>query len=408
MSAIVSKETLPRTADVVIIGGGVNGASTAFQLAKRGAGKVVLVERRQLGAGASGKSGALVRTHYTNPHEARLAQESLQIFRHWDDAVGAGSPGFEATGFLQIVSPDDEANLRVNVTAMQELGIETSIVSAAELAEIEPLLRTDDLTYAAFEPNTGYADPNATLYGFAEAAANHGVAIHTNTEATAILRDGNGISGVETTAGTISTRTVLLAGGAWADRLLRPLDLDFGLIPIRVQVVVFRWPPAMDPRRRHRVVIDATQHSWFRVEGAASTLIGVETGTDRRADPEIYRESIDPDFIPAARAALATRMPVFAQATMRGGWCGMIMDSPDDRPIIDQVPSVPGLFVMAGDSGTSFKTSPAIGICLAEWIIDSAPKLADLTPFRSTRFAEGRPWKDDHAYHSDRELTISR
>jgi len=399
---------LPRTAEVVVIGGGVNGASTALQLAKRGVRDVVLLERRQLGAGASGKSGALVRCHYSNVHESRLTLESLRIFRHWQDEVGAGSPGFEATGFIQVVAPEDEAKLRANVAAQQAIGVETGVVSAADLREIEPLLRTDDLTFAAFEPSSGFANPNGTLYGFAAAAARRGVTICTDTEALAILRDGDRVSGVATRAGTIATRTVVLAGGAWADSLLPPLGLDFGLVPCRVQVVVFRWPPSVDARRRHRVVIDAIRHSWFMVEGTAGTLIGVELGVDRRADPNTYHEGVDEDFIAPARAALASRFPAFATATMRGGWAGMIMNSPDGHPIIDQPPSVPGLYVMAGDNGTSFKTSPAIGICLAEWITEGSPKLADLTPFRSTRFAEGKPWVDDTAYGDSRRLTISR
>src|SRR6266511_475647 len=145
MQQPVTTADLPRTAGVVVIGGGGNGASTAFQLTRRGVRNVVLLERRQLGAGASGKSGALVRCHYTNPHEARLTYESLQVFRNWNDEVGHGDPGFEPVGFIQVVAPEDEEHLRANVVTHQAIGIETAVVSADELREIEPLLRTDDL-----------------------------------------------------------------------------------------------------------------------------------------------------------------------------------------------------------------------------------------------------------------------
>jgi sarcosine oxidase subunit beta len=404
----VPADPLPRTAAVVVIGGGVNGASTAFQLTRRGVRDVVLLERRQLGAGASGKSGALVRCHYANPHEARLTHESLKVFRNWDEEVGHGSPEFEPAGFIQVVHPDDEEHLRANVAAHRAIGIETAVVSADELREIEPLLRVDDLTYGAFEPGSGYADPNATLYGFAAAARAGGATLCTDTEATAILRAGDRVVGVETNRGRIATDTVVLAGGAWADRLLRPLGLDFGLVPRRVQVVIFRRPPDVDPHRRHRVVIDASgAHVWFRPEGAAGTLVGGESGVDH-VDPDAYAESVDPDYVDRARKMLAHRFPAYGAATMRGGWAGMIMVSPDSHPIIDRIPSVRGLFCMTGDSGTSFKTSPAIGICLAEWVTDGEPKLADLSPFRSTRFAEGRPWVDAHAYRDTRHATVSR
>ena len=110
----------------------------------------------------------------------------------------------------------------------------------------------------------------------------------------------------------------------------------------------------------------------------------------------------------AGRAALVARFPAFAAATMRGGWAGTFMRSPDGHPIIDHVPSVSGLYCVAGESGTSFKTAPAVGICLAGWTLDGAPKLVDLTPFRSTWFAEGRPWIDENAYGDDRHRTVSR
>jgi sarcosine oxidase, subunit beta len=137
-------------------------------------------------------------------------------------------------------------------------------------------------------------------------------------------------------------------------------------------------------------------------------LIGAEYG-DRRVDPESFSETIDPGYVDHARKALAARFPIFANATMRGGWTGVYMQSPDTHPIIDKIPSVDGLFVMARDAGTSFKTSPAIGVCLAEWIVDGSPKLVDLTPFRSTRFAEGQPWIDEFAYDAEaEERTIAR
>lgn len=398
----------PATADVVVIGGGVNGASIAYQLAKRGAGNVVLVERRQLGAGATGKSGALVRAHYSNSPETHLTLESLKIFKSWDDEVGFGTPRFEETGFLRVVHPRDEAKLEANVEAQQALGGNTWIVSPEEIREIEPLMRTNDITCAAYEPGSGYADPNATLFGFVAAARRHGAVLLPNTEATRIVTDSDRVAGVETTAGTISTRTVVVAAGAYADRLLKPVGVDLGLFTRRAQVVVFRWPAEMDQQRRHAVVIDSTQHSWFRPEGAAGTLIGVEYGARDRHDPDTYNETVDDGYIDHARTALAARFPLFAQATMRGAWAGMFMHSPDDHPIIDHIPSVPGLFVMAGDSGTSFKTSPAIGICMAEWIMDGQASLVDLHPFRSTRFAEGQPWIDQNAYDSQIEQTISR
>jgi sarcosine oxidase subunit beta len=399
-------QSLPRTAQVVVIGGGVNGLSTAFQLARRGVRDVVVLEQRHLGSGATGKSGALVRCHYANVAEARLTHESLAIFRNWDDEVGAGSPGFSPIGFVQVVSPEHEDRLRQNVADQQRVGIDTRVVNREELRDIDPFLNTNDLTIAAFEPGSGYADPNATLHGFARAATKRGVRIFEETPATAIRTQGGRVSGVETPSGSIETDNVVVAAGSWADRVLKPLDIDLGLEPVRTQVVLFRWPAALEGRG-HRVVIDAINHAWLRPEGANCTLIGAERSV-LTADPDTLDESVDAATIPNSRRALAARYPIFANAIMRGGWSGTYMRSPDGHPIIDQIPAVPGLWMMAGDSGTSFKTSPAIGICLAEWIVDGSPRLVDLQPFRSARFAEDSPWLDATSYGDDRELTVSR
>lgn len=401
-----SPHYLPRTAGVVVIGGGVVGLSTAYQLARRGARDVIVLERRFLGSGASGKSGALVRCHYANVPEARLTQESQKIFRHWDDAVGAGSPGFSPIGFIQVVAPEHEDRLRANVAAQQAIGIDTRIVDRAELREIEPFLQTDDLTYAAYEPDSGYADPNATLQGFAAAARDLAARVFEEAPVTAIETTGGRVSGVRTPHGTIATETVVLAAGAWANRLLTPLGVDLGLEPVRTQVVLFRWPARMEGRG-HRVVIDAINRSWMRPEGTQCTLIGAERSV-LAADSDVLDESVDAPVIPTSQRALAARFPVFERAVMRGGWAGTYMRSPDGHPIIDHLSDVPGLWIMAGDSGTSFKTAPAIGVCLAEWIIDGAPRLVDLTPFRASRFAEGAPWLDEHSYGDDRRLTVSR
>ncbi len=391
------------TAEVVVIGGGVNGASIAYHLAAAGLKDVVLVERAHLGSGASGKSGALVRMHYTNPYESKLAYESLKIFRNWGEIVG-GDCGFQPIGFFQVVAPEYEEQLRANVTDQQRIGIDTRVISAAEMKEIEPDADIDGLTYVAYEPESGYADPNATTYSFAKRAEELGVRVMTHTTVTGIRTEGDRVAGVDTTAGPIDASIVVLAGGAWADRLLTPLGLDLGLISYRSQVVIFRRP--FGSRGPRHVFIDTVANSWFRPEGDSGILIGAESG-GTGVNPDTFTETVDGDQVEMARNKLATRFPLAREATMRGGWAGMYMLSPDHHPIIDQPPSVPGLFIMAGDSGTSFKTSPAIGKCMSEWITGGEPKTADLTPFRASRFAEGKPWHDETNY-GYRNRTISR
>ncbi len=393
------------TADVVIIGAGVNGLSTAFRLAESGAGKIVVVERTAVAGGASGKSGALVRMHYTNAPESELAIKSLGVFQHWADIVG-GDCGWNPTGFLRITRPEHEEALRANVAVQQGLGINTQVVSAAEVATLAPMVRNDDFNIAAWEPESGYADPVATTYGFARRAAELGVAIRIQSPVTAINTEGGRVTGVTLAGGEeISAPVVVLTGGAWANDLLLPLGLDFGLAPQRIQVAVFHWSPELTG---HPVVIDAFHSSWLRQEGPAGTLIGVELG-EQGTDPHAFSEAIDAAEVERCRKALVSRIPTMAGTPMRGAWAGMIMMSPDGRPILDHLPEYPGLFCIIGDSGTSFKTAPAIGQAMAEWIVRGEPQLLDLAPFAAARFQDGRTWLHEHRYGPEEDhATISR
>jgi glycine/D-amino acid oxidase-like deaminating enzyme len=393
---------MTRTADVVVVGGGANGTSTAFHLTLLGARHVVLLERGQLAAGATGKSGALVRMHYTNETESRLALESLKVFRNFGEIVG-GDCGFEGVGFVQLVGHAHADALARNVARQQRLGIATRAITTAELGEILPGCAVHDVGAAAWEADSGFADPAATAFAFAEAARNRGASVETGVEVRRVLTDGGRVTGVETSAGRIAAPSVVIAPGAWASALLAPLGLDYGLTPHRIQVSIFRWPAGFS--RRHPAVIDAIHKAWWRPEGHASTLIGVELGAGH-GDPDTFDESVDEPYVASCRAALGARWPRLAHGPMRGGWAGMIMMSPDGRPIIDRL-GPDGLWGMLGDSGTSFKTSPAIGRCLAEWIVTGKPVTADLHPFRASRFAEGQPWHDEDNYGRER-LTISR
>jgi sarcosine oxidase subunit beta len=392
------------TADVVVIGGGVNGASTAYYLAKLGAGKIVLLERGTLASGATGKSGALVRMHYTNPHESKLAYESLKVFRNWADEVG-GDCGWQNPGFVQIVGEGYEGNLAANVADQQAIGINTRIVDHEELQVLFPGMYVDDIGAAAYEADSGWADPNQTTFAFAEVARRLGVEIRTGCEATRINSEHGRVTGVETSGGPIHSDTVVMATGVRTNALLEGLGLDFGLTPNRSAVAIFRWPETFQGPLP--VVIDAINDAWLRPESPVTALIGAESAS-YPGSVDSFDETISSEVVESARATLAKRFPAFENALMRGGWAGMYMMSPDHRPIIDQIPSIGGLYCMIGDSGSSFKTGPAVGKCLAEWIVIGEPQTADLAPFRSTRFAEGKPWTDESSNYGRRRRTISR
>jgi sarcosine oxidase subunit beta len=182
------------TADVVVVGAGVVGASVAFHLALRGVRNIVVCERRWPAAGATGKSGALVRTHYTNVPEARLAAASLPYFHHWSDLVGRGDCGFLRCGMVRIVAPAAESRLRANMEMLERLGVNTRILARAELAELVPGWNLDDVPFAAWEPESGCADPVGTTHGFLARAREVGAQVRLRTE----------VSGVEVNSGRVS------------------------------------------------------------------------------------------------------------------------------------------------------------------------------------------------------------
>lgn len=392
------------TADVVVIGAGANGCSTAFHLAQMGAGKVVVVEQGHLAYGASGKSGALVRTSYANEPETRLAVESINYFSNWGELVG-GDCGFQKIGLLTFTPPEYRDRLEARVAMHRELGVDAHLIRPEDARELDPSLFVDDVELVEYEPNSGFADPNATVFGFANAATARGVEFKLETRAERIVTAGGRVTGVETSAGPIATGNVVVAAGGWANKLFAPLGIDLGLVPIEAQVVVFRWAAERSPR--HLTYIDNINQSWMRPIDGNCTLIGSEGGVKLSPDPDAYPETVRADYIEQCRTALVKRVPAMRHSTMRGNWAGILMFSPDSRPIIDKLPQYEGLFCMTGDSGTSFKTSPAIGKCLAEWVTSGRATTVDLTPFRSTRFAEGKPWADDYDYGTDRK-TISR
>src|SRR5260370_10898800 len=203
------------TADVVVIGAGANGTSTAFHLARAGVKRVVVVERQYLGSGATGKSGALVRMHYTNEPEVRLAFESLEYFQHWQDMVG-GECGFQQPGLLVFTPPEYAAHLEANLAMMHRVGVNTRTISPQEAQELDPSLWTGDVTRVVYEPESGYADPNATIHSLARASMDLCVTFQFETEVTRALIDGERVKVVETTKGNILAPVVVGISGAWA------------------------------------------------------------------------------------------------------------------------------------------------------------------------------------------------
>jgi glycine/D-amino acid oxidase-like deaminating enzyme len=383
---------MERTADAVIIGAGVMGTSTAFQLVQRGVERVIVLEKSTVAAGSSGKSSALVRMHYTFLPEARLALASLRWFQEWHERVG-GNCGFTKTGFIRLVTPDKAHLLRKNVARLRDIGVNTALISGAELRQLDPGVTTSDVEVAAYEPDSGYADGYATAYAFMEAARRGGAALYQGVAVTGIRVQGGRVQGVETTAGDIATPLVISTAGPWSGPLLKRLGIDLSLVPSRHQVMILERPPEVPPP----LIYIAPHSLYFRPDAPGLTLVGYGPGQDG-VDPDNYRDAVDDDIKAQGATHIVQRYPAMQHAGMRRGYAGCYTMTPDGKMIVDRAPGIEGLYIGAGFSGTGFKISPAVGIALAELATQSQATTVDVAAFRATRFAEGRMLRAQFEY----------
>ena len=381
-------------ADVVVIGGGIVGVATAWALAERHAGRVLLLERNALGAGASGKSGALVRVHYTNPHDSKLALLSLDVWRQWSERVGGPSP-FSAVGFAQVVGPELVGALERNTERLREQGAETRVISAAELRALDPAARVEDVGAAAYEPHGGYCDALAAVRGFARRARQLGAVVAEGVEARAILADGGRVRGVRTSVGDVACGAVVNAAGAWSAALLQPLGIALPVRPKPIMTHFLAWPD--DAPRQHLVYIDAILGTYFRPDEGRYTLVGAPwPKTDIEPDAEPF--TVEAEATEAARRTVARRLPFLERATPSGGRHAFDGYSDDWHAILDRDAGLEGLYLATGMSGTGFKIAPAVGMALADLVTAGAARDLDLRPFRLARFAERDPIRSEVEY----------
>jgi sarcosine oxidase, subunit beta len=375
---------VPRSADVVVIGGGVHGASVAYHLARRRAGRVVLVERRFLASGPTGRSSALVRRFYAMDFLTRTGNTSADVFQQWAEAVG-GDPGFRQVGIMWLVGEDRADNLRENVRRAQALGVRVDLLAPADAQALVPAMAVDDVALAAYEPESGYADAASTTNALAGRAKELGATIVQHVPVEAILVAGGRVTGVRTAAGEIHAPAVVVCAGLWAPGLLAPLGIAVPVAPKRHQMCFFRRPPGFDG---HPGMIDRPSRTYMRPETGNLTIHGLSTYQEV-VDPDQYNEGADPGEVMRNAELIAQRFPVMEHGLSMGGYSGVYDVTPDHEPVLGPIPEYRGLHADFGWSGHGFKHSPAIGDIMAEVVLEGQASGWDLRPFRWSRFAEG-------------------
>jgi len=376
----------------VVVGAGIVGVSTAFNLSRLGVRRVLVLDRSGVAAQASRLSAGLVRTHYGNAPEARLAWRGLHWFENWGDLVGGEAP-FWRTGMINPVAREDHGVLRRNVAMLKSVGVETELIGPEEMVELEPGIRAEEDDLAAYEPRSGYADPGGTTHALAAAARRRGVEIAEGVEVLRIGVDGGRVAGVETADGFVSSPVVVLANGAWSVPLARAVGVAIPIESVGIRIAFVRRPPDLRPGwGRHTVVLDRAHGAYTRPEGEDLSMVGLMGARVPLSAPDRYEAEVPPDagFEMEARSQVALRFPSFAEAPVMARRSGPIDATPDLCAIIDRV-QPEGLYLAVGMSGSGFKKGPAIGECVAELVVHGESRTTPIREFRLSRFAENDP-----------------
>jgi len=373
---------LPSSAEVVIIGGGIIGVSIAYYLAKKGAGKVVLLERGIMGEGSTGKCAGGIRTQFSTEINIRFSLLSLKVFEGFQAEFGV-NPEFHPVGYLFLAAQERQWQvLKETAQRMQGMGLDVKLLDPDEIQRQWPFLRVDDLLGGSYTKGDGYAGPYEVLQGFAKGARRLGALLREGTEVTRIHVKKGQVQAVEVATGErVLTPVVINAAGPYAGQVAAMVGLDLQVRPLRRQL--FFTDPFDELPSRFPLVIDL-EHGWYmRREGEGLLLAGPQDAESS------FNERVDFEAQEWTAARSLHRVPILERARIARGWAGLYAISPDHHAIIGPFPEIEGFICANGFSGHGFQHSPAVGILVAELIVEGQAKTLDIHPLRPQRFREG-------------------
>jgi sarcosine oxidase subunit beta len=376
-------ESLPKTADIVIMGGGVMGASTAFHLAEAGQKDVVLLEREsQFGLGATGRCAGGVRYQFATEINVRLSIASLRMIEQFEEVTGQ-NPLYRACGYLFVLTNDDDLQTFKNNVQMQwRLSVDTTWLSGDDVRSRLPMMNFEDALGGTVHEKDGLADPNSIVMGYIQRARQLGVRTLTDIEVLNLTEQSGEIRVVETSNGNISSPIVVNAAGPWAGLIGSMIGIEIPITPIRRQMITTTSLPELPPD--FPFVIDFAQSLYFHREGE-----GILTGMSNPDEVPGFDQSIDEDWELKAMEAAASRMPMLEKAGRMSGWAGLYEVTPDAHPIYGST-EVGGLYLVGGFSGHGFMHGPISGKLMAEIILEGSSKTVDVSMLDLKRFEEGR------------------
>ena len=383
---ILSDEEFPKKTEVLVIGGGVNGCSIAYQLAKRGV-DVTLCEKDFICAGATGRCGAGIRQQWSTVENARLAIESVKIFEKLGRELHADI-GLRQGGYLIMVHDSNELkNAEKNVEMQRSLGLNVDILESDKINDIVPILDVKGIgaIAATFCPTDGHADPFKTTFAYAKAALRYGARIFTHTEVKNIKVDKGRIKSVVTSRGEIKPEIVVNAAGAWSRKIAEIIGVRLPNKPVRKEIIVTeRLEPIFEA-----MVISFKDGLYFSQQIEGQILGGIPSPAEK---PGYYTMPTF-EFIQHMSRTLTRYAPVLKNVNIVRHWTGYYDVTPDARPILGEVEGVKGFLQCNGFSGHGFMLSPMVTKTLVDYIVDG--KTSDILESLSIkRFKEGKLVKE--------------
>lgn len=376
-------------ADIVIIGAGVIGCSTAYHLARKGITDVLILEMDQVGSGSSGKSASMLSLQFcTNELSARMALYSYDRYMQFEEEIGV-SIDFKRTGWVSLATQETAGHLLQVARMSQSLGITTEVLTPEDIRHRYPEINTEDIAIGTWGPDDGPFDPHMIMWGYISRAREMGAKLREGTRATGMRVRKGRVEGVETDEGFIATGTVVNAGGPWAIDIGRWVGVEVPIINSARSILVTGPFPEIPSDRPF--IEDVTAEWYFRPEGPGILMGMGSTPTEKLDVPfdfEVMEEMIE---------TAIHRVPVLEKASVLTGWTGIRPLTPDDNPILGPVPGVDGFILNCGWGGTGIINAPIAGQLVAELIADGCTSTMDIGPVRIERF-DGRSVEDMRAF----------